>query len=692
MSLPSSHPDHLTHPKYRPDIDGLRAIAVLSVVGFHAFPNGVKSGFIGVDIFFVISGFLISSIIFGSLERNSFSFFEFYSRRIRRIFPALILVLTACFALGWVALLTDEYKQIGKHIAGGAGFVSNFILWGESSYFDNAADTKPLLHLWSLGVEEQFYIVWPLLLWMAWKKRSNVLAIMAAIALASFALSALVYRGDGSANFYSPQTRFWELMVGSLLAYFSLHGRSHRLLITIHARLESLFAARSGGKNTWLSRLDLQDMQSLLGGLLIAIGLAYVSKRHFPGVGALWPVLGAVLLISAGREAILNRIVLSNPVLVWFGLISYPLYLWHWPLLSFTRIVGSGTPEPAIRVAAVLLAIALAWLTYRLVEKPLRFGDFGKQKAIALLGAMIVVGSMGFLTYKNEGLAFRGVVAMNPLANSGTDGGNQGVLTNDCGIASEADRQLIGTCSKDSRQEPRYALLGDSKAGAIFDGLVRTSDENSRWLFIGGVGKHNAFVPVHSKADLYTKYQDQSAIALEAITKNKSIEKVALVTATRALFRLGTKEHIRDLPHSRHYQTAFDGLDGMIDALIRADKKVVIVVDNPTLLDPKNCLQRVTSVGFINDLLNKDLRPGCSISIDTHLALSRPYRDILSNLELRYPGKVRIFDTLKYLCDTDRGICLPSKNGRLMYSYTDHISDYAAGLIGKDLNDFLASY
>jgi peptidoglycan/LPS O-acetylase OafA/YrhL len=146
--------ERLTHPEYRADIDGLRAIAVLSVVGFHAFPTWVKGGFIGVDIFFVISGFLISTIIFENLERNSFSFFEFYSRRVKRIFPALLLTLIACFAFGWFVLLADEYKQLGKHIAAGAGFISNFVFWNESGYFDNAAETKPLLHLWTLAIEE----------------------------------------------------------------------------------------------------------------------------------------------------------------------------------------------------------------------------------------------------------------------------------------------------------------------------------------------------------------------------------------------------------------------------------------------------------------------------------------------------------------------------------------------------------
>jgi peptidoglycan/LPS O-acetylase OafA/YrhL len=157
------------YQKYRPDIDGLRAIAILLVVAFHAFPNLVKGGFVGVDIFFVISGFLISKIIFENLENRSFSFKDFYFRRIRRIFPALTVVMFACLVFGYFVLLPFELMQLGKHITGGAGFISNFIFWKEGGYFDSTADTKPLLHLWSLGIEEQFYITWPLLMWSNWK-------------------------------------------------------------------------------------------------------------------------------------------------------------------------------------------------------------------------------------------------------------------------------------------------------------------------------------------------------------------------------------------------------------------------------------------------------------------------------------------------------------------------------------------
>jgi len=162
----------LNAPRYRPDVDGLRAIAVLAVVGYHAFPDLVPGGFVGVDVFFVVSGYLITGLILGSLERGRFSFAEFYARRVKRIFPALIAVLLSCGALGWFVLLPDEYRQLGKHVAAGAGFVSNFMLWREADYFDVLSDLKPLLHLWSLGIEEQFYIVWPILLYAFWRRRT----------------------------------------------------------------------------------------------------------------------------------------------------------------------------------------------------------------------------------------------------------------------------------------------------------------------------------------------------------------------------------------------------------------------------------------------------------------------------------------------------------------------------------------
>lgn len=214
---------HLSPPNYRPDIDGLRALAVLSVIAFHVSPNWIAGGFIGVDVFFVISGFLISTIIFENLDKGTFSFTEFYARRIKRIFPALLLVLLTSFVLGWFALFADEYKQLSKHIMAGAGFVSNLVLWREAGYFDTEAETKPLLHLWSLGIEEQFYIVWPLLVWLLWMRKTNFVRIAAIIAVISFYLNIKTISITPVAAFYSPLTRFWELLSGSLLAWVTLY-------------------------------------------------------------------------------------------------------------------------------------------------------------------------------------------------------------------------------------------------------------------------------------------------------------------------------------------------------------------------------------------------------------------------------------------------------------------------------------
>src|SRR4249919_1705419 len=207
MHNPSNHAATLPHLAYRRDIDGLRAVA-------------------GVDVFFVISGYLISRILFGGMARGHLAFAEFYRRRIRRIFPALVVVLLATACAGWVLLTPGDYRQLGKHIVGGAAFVSNLVLWRESGYFDAAAELKPLLHLWSLGVEEQFYIAWPIALWVAWRARLHRAVVLGSLVAASFALNLWMARHDPTGDFYSPLSRFWELGSGALLAHASMRARA----------------------------------------------------------------------------------------------------------------------------------------------------------------------------------------------------------------------------------------------------------------------------------------------------------------------------------------------------------------------------------------------------------------------------------------------------------------------------------
>ena len=394
------------HPKYRADIDGLRAVAVLSVGIFQAFPSALRGGFIGVDVFFIISGFLISGIIFANLQNGSFSFLDFYGRRIRRIFPVLLLVLAASLGAGWFLLLADEYKQLGLHVGSGAGFVANFALLRESGYFDNAADTKPLLHLWSLGVEEQFYIVWPVLLCWAWKRRFNLLSLAIVVGLASFILNVDTISTRPAAAFYSPQTRFWEMLAGSVLAYVTLNPTTtfSRFKSRLDAGLGRIVYMEAPAEDG----TTLRDVQSLLGMLLILLGFWLVTKeRAFPGWWALMPTTGALLIIAAGSQAWLNRVVLSHRAMVWIGLISFPLYLWHWPLLVFARMFERETPSPQVRAAAVAAAVVLAWLSYRIVERPVRSGRHNRVKTGALLLLMLVIGTAGYTIYRRDGISAR---------------------------------------------------------------------------------------------------------------------------------------------------------------------------------------------------------------------------------------------------------------------------------------------
>jgi peptidoglycan/LPS O-acetylase OafA/YrhL len=402
ISSAATRASDVTHPKYRPDIDGLRAIAVLSVMMYHAFPATLSGGFIGVDIFFVISGFLISTIIFNSLEADSFSFVDFYSRRIRRIFPALITVLLAAFVLGWFILYPDEYRQLGKDVAGGAGFVSNFVLWRESGYFDAAAETKPLLHLWSLGIEEQFYIVFPMFAWLLWKARLNAVTFVVLVGLLSFILNIKFVHSDPAITFYMPQTRIWELLIGSTLALLTLDasGRMAALEELTGNLLRRLIYQAE--KDT-SSETTLANARVWVSVLLISVALLKINKdAPFPGALALLPTLGAAFLIWAGPHASVNRKLLSNPLLVWVGKISYPLYLWHWVLLTYNRIWIAGTPSAEAQCAALALAIFLSWLTYLLIEKPLRFGGNSRRKTLVLVIAMLAIACAGFACFKTN--------------------------------------------------------------------------------------------------------------------------------------------------------------------------------------------------------------------------------------------------------------------------------------------------
>lgn len=368
---------------YRPDIDGLRALAVLAVVAYHYAPVRLPGGFVGVDIFFVISGYLITKVLISDFEAHVFSLLVFYKRRIHRIFPALILILALCLLVGWFLLFPTEYARLGKSVAGGAWFVENFVLWQEAGYFDTDAVLKPLLHLWSLAVEEQFYIFWPLILWFSIRRRWPLTRVVALTTLLSFLVNLLSLRLDATAAFYLLGSRAWELMAGAWLA-----ARHHA-------------AGTPGGSN----------VQACAGLLLIGVGVSCIRPWFgFPGYWALLPVLGSALLISAGPGAWINRHLLARKPMVWVGLISYPLYLWHWTLWSLITVVFDEFGNPLkriVKVAALAAAFLLSWGTYVWLEKPIRRQPLGRT-TWGLLFTVLLLGAGGLSVYLAQGLPGRG--------------------------------------------------------------------------------------------------------------------------------------------------------------------------------------------------------------------------------------------------------------------------------------------
>ena len=382
---------------YRPDIDGLRALAIVPVIAFHAFPDWVRGGYVGVDVFFVISGYLITLIILERLERDSFSFVQFYARRIRRLFPALVLVLLVALGWGWFRLYASDFAQLGKHTAAGAGFVANLVFWEEAGYFDTVADAKPLLHLWSLGIEEQFYLLWPALLYVTWRARLAPIVVVLLLLLVSFTINVVQVRTDEVAAFYSPVTRLWELSLGGALAHVVLRQSRRQGADTF---LQRAWAAYTP---TWRHVTAAAGLICIL----LAVFL-FTADTSFPGWRAGFPAVGALLLIASGPDAFINRRVLSLRPLVWIGLISYPLYLWHWPLLSFATLAG-GPPSTGVRIALVLLSVGAAWVTYLVIERPIRFVWTGARPVVALCAAMVILAVTGYATYRADGFHERSI-------------------------------------------------------------------------------------------------------------------------------------------------------------------------------------------------------------------------------------------------------------------------------------------
>jgi peptidoglycan/LPS O-acetylase OafA/YrhL len=443
--MPSQHEfSRAIHRAYRPDIDGLRAIAVILVVLGHAFPQYVPGGFVGVDIFFVISGYLITGIIQSDIEDNRFSIVRFYERRVRRIFPALIVILLATFVAGWLLLLPSEFIELGKEIIAGAGFSANLLFYSDVGYFDAAARSKPLLHLWSLGIEEQFYLVWPLLLLALARWRTALALPLIAICAASLIANIVIIRANPEAAFYLPFTRAWELALGALIA---IRGSD--------INLGSAFREMLG----W-------------SGLAIIAGATalYSPATPYPGIAALAPVFGAgALILTRGSSA--SRL-LGNRAAVAIGLISYPLYLWHWPLLTMATIFKASFLRLAEDALVIGASFILATLTYLYVERPIRYGQIRKRSA-ALAASMIATALLGASATVN-GFPFRIPSDIRDAVTMTVS--REFMRYGECHISASAEALFVPNCVDESKR-PLILVWGDSTAGMLAAGLRQIQDD-----------------------------------------------------------------------------------------------------------------------------------------------------------------------------------------------------------------------
>lgn len=641
----------LIHSKYRPDIDGLRAIAILAVIAFHAFPARFKSGYTGVDIFFVISGFLISMIIFSSLEKDRFSFAEFYARRVKRIFPALILVMASSYVFGWIVLFADEFSQLGKHIGGGSIFISNFILWSETGYFDNASESKPLLHLWSLGIEEQFYILWPFIIWVTYKRHVGFFAVTVLVLCGSFLFNiGAVLKHQDDIAFFSPYTRFWELMVGGFLAYINIH---RPMLINRFPNINSLV------------------------GIFLVLGALLTLRKHteYPGYRALMPVMGAFFLISAGQNAWINRKILSNKILVSIGLISYPLYLWHWVIFSYLWILEGGALDASIAIGAILLSFLLAISTYWFIERPIKeikmSSNQGVNTVLILFLLMIIVGTIGFFTFKQNGFSSR-------LANEyALDFNGTTSFESNPNLPVSSCQEIFGMpvisnerCFSNTKH-PEYLVLGDSHADSFYEatslqGISLLSikiAKNNMLPFLGFVSHY-----ARDTADHYGQSILVVNHAIDIVGQYQSIKTVILVTRGQGYFternaisKLGSDEKLPLFDAERAF---VEGYSDLISRFTKMGKKVVFITEWPELDHPPH--------SFIPRAINlKSASHDDVMRRQDVESKQRMYLNLVAEIKLRNP-EVLVFDTLPIFCDEQN--CSAKDDKTIYYSDENHLN------------------
>ena len=635
---------------YRPDIDGLRALAILAVLLYHAYPKTVRGGFGGVDLFFVLSGYLIGGILFREIASQTFSLARFYARRVRRLFPALIVVLLSASLLGSVLLLPGEFKQFGSHLAGGVFFVENLILLHEAGYFDAASQTKPLLHLWSLAIEEQFYLAFPGLLLVLTRAGRHPIAGLTLLFALSLGLGAVHF--PATDRFFTLPFRAWELLAGTLLAGFQQQGflfRPHR-----HRHL--------------LSGLGF-------GLILLSLGLLR-PKGELLNPWHLTLVFGTLLMLVAGPTAGCNRILLGQRWVVALGLISYPLYLWHWVLLAFLHL---SLPEPSawLRAGILLISLILAILTTRFVETPIRFGPRRTWHLPVVTIVLIALGGLGLVIYRADGFPSRFTdprqqqfgLDQRPKGRSACTGLLKG----------------LSFCETIGAEPPKMALIGDSHSLHLVEGLkqigvplIHYGRHSCPPFFDTGLGPGESGCP-----------PGRLNPALESVIANPEVPIVVLAGRFGVYWHGNIPKEGRmpagiDFPllgtgtldnRSRFEQAARSTLE----RLRAAGKTVYLLVDVPELgFDPRMCVHPLKS-------LRRD-QSHCGIPRDQYLRRREDYVQLFKALSTDLPG-ISWIDPIEVFCDSD--VCHALSNDSVYYQDDDHLSKAGSRRIAPLLKDAL---
>ncbi len=627
---------------YRREIEGLRAIALIPVILFHAGVTGFSGGYIGVDVFFVISGYLITSILIGELELGSFSISRFYERRARRIVPALFFVMLCCIPFAWMWMLPSELKAFSQSLIAVVFFGSNILFSREEGYFAPAAELKPLLHTWSLSVEGQYYLLFPLFMLLAWRfgRRLAFIAVCLAAAV-SLAASEWGWRGNPVANYYLALPRAWEFLAGSICAFW-------------------LFARDQRGNNGL----------SLTGLAMIALAIVQFDKSTpSSGIYALVPVVGTGLIIVFGSAGTWTARLLSTRALVGIGLISFSAYLWHQPLFAFARIRILPEPSPGHMVALAGLSLVLAYFSWRFVEVPFHKGStaiFPIRRAFAATaGALAAVLCLGGLAgHFSNGFPFRGKDRIN-LAQI-----DDRLLPN-YGLSMDCAREFNLSPKCQTAKNPRILLWGDSYAMHLARGIMASDPKasiqqhtfSSCTPILGLTMLKPEIGATKEWASKCIRFNDQ---VIDWLKRNRSVKLVILsslfggVTDGKIMTR---GEIVRDAAEGKVVE---DALIDTANQIRKVGARVVIVA--PTPASERNnalCSIRASLVGESADQCSFNLNPD-----DKPLRLMR-----------RIEGKIPVYWLPDAICKS--GVCQTMQGNILIFRDKGHLSWEGSEYLGR---------